>query len=274
MPMPKNLENNLEKMFFRHLLLLIFVAFISCNKDTTTAVAAPKTLTTTTSTVGSLLPKNNIGYTIEHTYYTLSYSEANRQAEWVAYNLSPSLINGLQARTDDFRIDPKVKNNAVSSGDYTGSGYDRGHLCPAADMKLNLTSMSETFYMSNMSPQQPSFNRGIWETLESRVRTWALEKNGVYVVTGPVLKSSCGSIDKGTIKVPCTYYKIIFKDNGADKIAIALLLNNQGSSASLKSFVTTIDNIENLTGIDFLSGLPDDIESKIESSINTASWSW
>jgi len=71
-----------------------------------------------------------------------------------------------------------VKNNPVGSGDYSGNGYDRGYLCPTGDMKLNLTSMSETFYMSNMSPQNPSFNRGIWETLESRVRTWALEKNG------------------------------------------------------------------------------------------------
>jgi endonuclease G len=167
-----------------------------------------------------------------------------------------------------------VKKNPVGSGDYSGSGYDRGHLCPAGDMKLNLTSMSETFYMSNMSPQDPSFNRGIWETLESRVRTWALEKNGVYVVTGPILKNICGSIKNGTISVPCSYYKIVFKDNGTEKIAIALILNNQGSSSSLKSFVTSIDNIEALTGIDFFSSLSDDIENKLESTINTSSWSW
>jgi endonuclease G len=192
----------------------------------------------------------------------------------VAYNLTPSFINGSQERTDNFRIDPKVKNNPVGSGDYSGSGYDRGHLCPAGDMKLNLTSMSETFYMSNMSPQDPSFNRGIWETLESRVRTWAIEKNGVYVVTGPILKNICGSIKNGTISVPCSYYKIIFKDNGTEKIAIALILNNQGSSSGLKSFATSIDNIESLTGIDFFSGLSDDIENKLESTINTSSWSW
>lgn len=249
--------------------VLLLLLFVSCTKDTASINAQSSVVAST-----SLTPTTNRGYLIQHTYFTLSYSEANRQAEWVAYNLTPESINGPQERTDNFRIDPKVRNNPVGSGDYSGSGYDRGHLCPAGDMKLNLTSMSETFYMSNMSPQIPSFNRGIWETLESRVRTWALEKNGVYVVTGPILKNICGTIKNGTISVPCSYYKIVFKDNGNEKIAIALILNNQGSSSSLKSFVTSIDNIEALTGIDFFSSLSDDIENKLESTINTSSWSW
>ena len=249
--------------------VLLLWLFVSCTKDTASINAQSSVVAST-----SLTPTTNRGYLIQHTYFTLSYSETNRQAEWVAYNLTPESINGPQERTDNFRIDPKVRNNPVGSGDYSGSGYDRGHLCPAGDMKLNLTSMSETFYMSNISPQNPSFNRGIWETLESRVRTWALEKNGVYVVTGPILKNICGTIKNGTISVPCSYYKIVFKDNGNEKIAIALILNNQGSSSSLKSFVTSIDNIEALTGIDFFSSLSDVIENKLESTINTSSWSW
>ena len=248
---------------------LFFILFVSCTKDTIKIYAQSPVVEST-----SLIPTTNRGYLIKHTYFTLSYSESNRQAEWVAYNLTPASINGSQERTDDFRVDPMVKNNPVGSNDYSGSGYDRGHLCPAGDMKLNLNSMSESFYMSNMSPQEPSFNRGIWETLESRVRIWAIEKNGVYVVTGPILKNICGSIKNGTISVPCSYYKIVFKDNGTEKIAIALILNNQGSGLALKSFVTTIDNIEALTGIDFFSNLSDDIENKIESSTITSSWSW
>lgn len=248
---------------------IILLTIFSCNKGDN--ISAAQDSVTSTST---LIPTNNKGYLIAHTYYSLSYSESNRQAEWVAYDLTPASINGTQVRTDDFKIDPFVKNNPVGSGDYSGSGYDRGHLCPAADMKLNFTSMSETFYMSNMSPQEPSFNRGIWESLESKVRTWAIEKNGVYVVSGSILKDICGTINNGTISVPCTYYKIVFNDNGTEKIAIALKLNNQGSSSTLKSFVTTIDNIESLTGIDFFSGLSDDIENKMESTINTSSWSW
>lgn len=249
---------------------LFLMLFASCAKDTTTTVNPQSTVVSLTS----LIPTTNRGYLIQHTYFSLSYSETNRQAEWVAYNLTPAFINGLQDRTDDFRIDTKVKNNPVRSGDYSGSGYDRGHLCPAADMKLNKTAMSETFYMSNMSPQEPMFNRGIWELLESKVRTWAIEKNGVYVVTGPILRNICGTINNGTISVPCSYYKIVFKDKGTEKIAIALILNNQSSTSSLKSFATSIDNIESLTNIDFFSGLPDDIENKMESAINTSNWSW
>ena len=145
---------------------LLLLLFVSCSKDTTIISAQSSFVGST-----SLVPTTNKGYLIQHTYFTLSYSETNWQAEWVAYTLTPASINGTQERTDNFRIDPNVKSNPVGSGDYTGSGYDRGHLCPAGDMKLNLTSMSETFYMSNMSPQNPSFNRGIWETLESRART-------------------------------------------------------------------------------------------------------
>ena len=250
-------------------LFIILLTTLSCTRSDN--LSAPKDKVNSSST---LIPTNNRGYLIAHTYYSLSYSESNRQAEWVAYDLNPASINGTQVRTDDFKFDPFVKNNPVGSSEYSGSGYDRGHLCPAADMKLNFTSMSETFYMSNMSPQEPSFNRGIWASLESKVRTWAIEKNGVYVVTGPVLRNICGSVNNGSISVPCFYYKIVFKDNGVDKIAIALLLNNQGSNSSLKSFTTSIDNIESLTGIDFFSVIPDEIENKIESTINTGNWSW
>ena len=250
--------------------LFCYLVFLfSCSKETNSSLAQA-----TLNNNISLLPTTSKGYVINHTYYTLSYSEANRQAEWVFYNLTPALINGTQTRTDDFRVDPLVKNNPVKSTDYTGSGYDRGHLCPAADMTLNLNAMSETFYMSNMSPQAPSFNRGIWSTLEDRVRTWALEKNGVYVVTGPILNNSCGAINNGTIAVPCAYYKIIYKDNGTEQMAIALMLNNQGSSANLITFVCTIDQVEALTGINFLSALPDNIENKLESTVAISNWSW
>jgi endonuclease G len=117
----------------------------------------------------SLEPKSS-GEIIKHSYYTLAYSEENEQAYWVYYVLTPEEINGTQTRTDDFRPDPAVSTGSASLADYSGSGYDRGHLCPAADMKLNKTSMSETFYLSNMSPQLAGFNRGIWSTVEDQVR--------------------------------------------------------------------------------------------------------
>jgi endonuclease G len=218
----------------------------------------------------TLLPANNKGITIKHTYYTLSYSEADKQAEWVAYYLTPASINGLQKRSSKFLPDPLL-SNPIGPNSYTKSGYDRGHLCPAADMKLNSVSMNETFYMSNMSPQAPSFNRGIWSKLEDKVRDWALQKNGVYVVTGPLLNKSCGVVSK-SITVPCAFYKIVFKQTKAGVEAIAFMLPNVGSSMSLSQFVVSIDYIESLTGIDFFVNLPDSEEEKFESRVLTNNW--
>ena len=115
-----------------------------------------------------LLPTSTTGQIIKHQYFTLSYSEPHEQAEWVYYKLTPQLINGTQSRTDNFRTDPMVTSGSAQLNDYKGSGFDRGHLCPAADMKINRDAMSETFYMSNMSPQHPSFNRGIWKKLKQQ----------------------------------------------------------------------------------------------------------
>ena len=220
----------------------------------------------------TLLPTNNKGLTIKHTYYTLSYSSIDRQAEWVAYSLTPMLINGSQKRASKFMADPKI-TDAVGPSSYTKSGYDRGHLCPAADMKLNSVSMNETFYMSNMSPQAPSFNRGIWSKLEDKVRDWALQKNGVYVVTGPLLNKTCGLVAR-SITVPCAFYKIIFKQTKEGAEAIAFMLPNAGSALPLKNFVISIDELEALTGLDFFAALPDEEEEKFESRVLTNNWQW
>lgn len=225
-----------------------------------------------TSVSDTLLPSNYKGYTISHTYYTISYSESDKQAEWAAYYLTPASIGGSQKRASKFMPDPLLKE-PVKPNYYTKTGYDRGHLCPAADMKLNGVSMTESFYMSNMSPQVPSFNRGIWSKLEDKVRDWAIQKNGVYVVTGPLLNKSCGTI-AGAISVPCSFYKIIFKQTPHGAEAIAFILSNAGSNLPLKQFVVTIDYLETLTGIDFFASLSDAEEEKFESVVLTNNWQW
>lgn len=243
----------------RILLLFIVLLSISCKSD---EIKPPD--------ITGFEPKS-VGEIVKHTYYTLSYSEDNEQAFWVYYELTSELINGNQSRTDDFRADPMVSTGSASLNDYKGSGYDRGHLCPAADMALNKTSMSESFYLSNMSPQVPGFNRGIWSTLESQVREWALGYQKLYVVTGPIFKDNKGSIGEDNVTVPGYYYKVLF--DGKDKM-IALILTNESSSKSLDQFVVTVDDIEQKTGIDFFPGLDDKLENKLESSVNTTGWSF
>jgi endonuclease G, mitochondrial len=241
-------------------LFFVFILSISCKSDDG---MQPN------ETIG-FEPKSN-GEIIKHTYYSLSYSEDNEQAYWVYYELTPELINGNQSRTDDFRADPLVSTGSASLEDYKGSGYDRGHLCPAADMTLNKTSMSETFYLSNMSPQIAGFNRGIWSTMEDQVRKWALKYNKLYVVTGPIFKDNIGAIGEDKVTVPGYYYKVLFDGNNR---MIGLILPNASSSKSLDQFVVTIDEIEKQTGIDFFPGLDDQLENQLEKSVDTSNWSF
>lgn len=128
-----------------------------------------------------IYPQFEQGQIIEHTYYTLSYAENHEQAYWVFYELTHEEVKGGVKRSDNFREDPKVSSGSASLEDYKGSGYDRGHIAPAADMAFNKTAISESFYLSNMSPQHPSFNRGYWKKLESEVRNWAYSRGRIFV---------------------------------------------------------------------------------------------
>lgn len=239
-------------------LLFVFILSISCKSDDG---VQPNVIT-------GFEPKS-VGEVIKHTYYTLAYSEDNEQAYWVYYELTPELINGTQSRTDDFRADPLVSTVSASLEDYKGSGYDRGHLCPAGDMKLNKTAMSETFYLSNMSPQVAGFNRGIWSTLEDQVRDWALKYSKLYVVTGPIFKDNLGEIGTDKVTVPGYYYKVLF--DGKDRM-IGFVLPNAKGTNPIEFYAVSIDSIEDLTGIDFFPELDDQWENQLENQSDYNKW--
>ena len=211
---------------------------------------------------------------INHFGYSLSYNEDHEQANWVIYELTDYEVSGGVKRKNQFRSDPKVKTASASLSDYRGSGYDRGHLAPAGDMKSTYTAMSESFYMSNMSPQLPSFNRGIWKKLESTVRNWAVDYQKVYIVTGAVLTASYPTIGINKVSIPEFYYKVILDYEQPEIKGIGFILPNQKSNKSLQSYAVSIDEVERFTGIDFFHSLPDDVEKQIESDAAVNKWSF
>lgn len=211
---------------------------------------------------------------VSHLAYTLKYDENHEQAAWVAYHLTGTHISGSVSRTDDFRPDGAVKTGSASLIDYRGSGYDRGHLAPAADFTWSITAMSESFFLSNMSPQDPGFNRGIWKRLETNVRNWAVIEGDIYVVTGPILTGHYQSIGANQISVPDYYYKVILDYREPEIKGIGFILPNQKSSSSLQSFAVTIDEVEQQTGIDFFCALNDLTEEQVESGIDLSKWSF
>ncbi|GAB2773301.1 hypothetical protein GCM10027275_15320 [Rhabdobacter roseus] len=210
---------------------------------------------------------------VRRTGYTLKYFEKYEQAAWVAQVLTAQQIQGKEARENVFLNDPEVKSGSAVTADYTRSGYDRGHLAPAADFKNSSQAMKESFYMSNVSPQDPAFNRGVWSELEKLVRAWAYKYDKIYVVTGPVLKPGLQEIGRlNRVAVPEQFYKVVLYVNPPYVKGIAFLMKNEGSDLPLHKFVVSIDEVERLTGIDFFPRLPDDIERRVEARSNPREW--
>ncbi len=218
----------------------------------------------------NLMPKSE-GQVIHHTYYSLAYSEAHEQAYWVYYYLKPDYIHGPAQRSDRFKPDPKVKTGSATLGDYKGSGYDRGHLCPAAAMRIDQTAMDETFYFSNMSPQKHVFNGGKWKELEELVRTWVDKEQELHVVTGPILDSIIDVIGYNKVSVPGSFYKVIYKPGSKAKM-IAFILPHTELTDELTHYIVSVDAVEKRTHIDFFPALDDTLENRLEQNSNPGDW--
>ena len=186
------------------------------------------------------------------------------------YYLSPERVKGTVPRSDRFRADVSVITGSAQLSDFKGSGYDRGHLCPAADNKHTKEAMLESFFMSNMSPQVPSFNRGIWKQSEEQFREWALEREGIYVVTAGVLSDTLETIGENRVSIPDYYYKIAYSPR--DSVMVGFLLSNEGTKSDLKEFMVPVDSIETMTGIDFFPQLEDEMEERLEGGACREKW--
>lgn len=221
-----------------------------------------------------LLPKGVTGdQTVEHLGYTLSYDEETEQAEWVMYRITDKqLYQGKARRTDNFREDPSVTSGSATLEDYTRSGYDRGHLAPAADFKWSDSAMSSTFYFSNMSPQLPGFNRGIWKELEEKTRDQAKQDHELYVVTGPIFKNATTTIGPNEVTVPTHYFKVLLDIYPPEYKAIGYIFEHEKTKKPLRHFAVSIDSVESFTGIDLFPALPDSVETPLEADFNIHKW--
>ncbi|CAA9200379.1 DNA/RNA non-specific endonuclease [Flavobacterium collinsii] len=208
------------------------------------------------------LPTSTTKQIVKHKYYTLSYNEKFEQAEWVAYELKKEYLKNADYKRPYFIEDPKVTTGSADWRNYKKSGYDKGHLCPAGDMEFNESAYNDTFYTSNISPQDHDFNSGIWNRLEQKTRYWAEKYNDIYVVTGGILKDSDKKIGTEKVAVPKYFYKIILTKTGKEHKVIAFLVPNKDSDKSLYDFVVPIETLEKMTGIDFFANVKNLSNSK------------
>ena len=220
------------------------------------------------------IPYTNSGdIVIHHNGFSLLYSEKYEQAAWVAYLLTKKEVYGKIPRSNNFREDPTILSGSAKLEDYKGSGYDRGHLAPAGDLKWSKISMQDSFYLSNMSPQTPGFNRDLWRRLEEWVRTQTIKNKELIVVTGPVLTDGPFKkigIDK--VAVPKRYFKVLLDFEEPEVKAIGFIMENRASNKPVTYFAVSVDTVEETTGIDFFYLLPDTLEDKLESQNNIKLW--
>lgn len=219
------------------------------------------------------LPKTKKGILVKHKYYSLSYANKYKDAEWVAYKLTDTMIIGPAERKNNFCFDSLVPGGTAGKDDYPGKEYDRGHLCPAEDMSFSQEATDTTFYMSNMTPQMGSFNRGIWKKLEMKVRGWVKKYKELYVISGAVLKNGFQRIGpKKDISVPMEFYKIVLVNTKTYKKVIAFLIPHKKSNAPLATFVVPVDSVEKITGVNFFPALPNKLEKELESKVVLEGW--
>ena len=214
---------------------------------------------------------------IQHEGYTVSYNSDYRIANWVAYVLTDKEARSDRAeRQNKFVVDPLVKGASATNEDYTRTGFDRGHLAPAGDMKWSEKAMRESFYLSNITPQKPGLNRGIWKELEEQIRLWARENGAVLIATGPVIPDEeLSRLGKNRVGVPRHFYKVLCMvvDNRLEGVGF-LFENRDYGTTPLRQLMVPIDRVEQVTGIDFFPTLPDDEERRMEATVHADLWSF
>lgn len=209
---------------------------------------------------------------IDRSGFALGYSNSRRQALWVSYILTAEHLNAPQVkRSNKFRPDPLLKFDPVRPEQYNRTGFDRGHLAPASDMTYSRETMEQSFFMTNISPQLPACNRGVWKRIETRIRDWARQESQLYVITGPVFTGESRCMKGTDIPIPDAFYKVALDLTPPMKM-IAFLVPNRASKRPIRSFVVTVDEVEAVTGMNFFTNLDDRIEAELERNSDIGEW--
>lgn len=217
------------------------------------------------------LPAEMKNVVCQYSGFTSYFNPDTHIPNCVAYEIIESETTGDEPRKKSFEADHTIDGCAESS-DYRNSGYDRGHMAPAADMKWSKVAMEESFLMTNICPQVKSLNSGIWHRLEQRVREWAARDSSIIVVCGPIFTPGkpVEQIGEIGVAVPHRFFKALYAPGR--NIGIAFIFDNDKVKGELRKYAVTIDSVERETGLDLFYNLPDDIENEVENQCNYKLW--
>lgn len=204
--------------------------------------------------------------------FNVSFNADNRTPNWVAWELLRSETSGETGRYNKFWQDEEL-DGCPTTRDYSNSGYDRGHLCPAADQKWSPEAMVDCFSLANIAPQDHSLNTGAWKTLENKERQWAERDSAIVIVAGPIYeKSDTIRIGQAGVRVPGAFFKVMIAPYLDQPRGIAFVYPNMTAPGNMENYVMTIRDVEKLTGYDFFHNLPDELEEAVETVSSFRDW--
>ena len=220
-------------------------------------------------TVG--VPRGMSDTLVRYDAFDVHFNSERGIANCALYELVNNELYGTVERGNEFTADPGVKGCPLPE-DYAGSGFDRGHLVPAGDLKWNGTAMRQSFLTTNVGPMHKALNEGGWAKLEEKVREWTARDSALLVFTGPVVSDGDTTLASGRVKVPSAYYKVIMAPCVRPIRVIAFIYPNGHSGGRLRQYAVSVDEVERRTGLDFFPTLPPEEQQRLESPVNLGAW--
>ena len=267
--MPRTL---LSQLLFTLMALLVSTGATTCARTQSSRPESIAIPSDSTDLLNVIIPTHIPSQTKDYEGFRLSFNADNHTPNWVAWELTDNETDGANSRTNKFWLDTEIEG-CPDTKDYTRSGYDRGHICPAADNKLTPQMMHDCFVMTNVCPQAHNLNAGAWKTLETKERLWANKLKKIVIVAGPIYDSNdTQRIGNTGVRVPSAFYKVIIAPYSDTPMGIGFIYPNMSSPGNMFNYAMTIDQVEEITGYDFFHNLPDDIENTIESTLNVKQW--
>lgn len=269
------------KMTMKNLLLSTFLAATSMASAIALPISTPGVASFSNTSASLPLEQpatlhNHPEQIVVHTGYRLSFNRETLCPNWVAWELTANETEGSMQRSNDFRPDEMLPYRyQVTTDDYKHSGYDRGHMCPSADMKWSSTAQSECFFMSNICPQTHALNAGGWEKVERACRRWAKREGKVYIVCGPIFNDARKQLYIGKsvkIRVPNAFFKVVLSLKKGEEKAIGFYFTNRDGKQNMGDATKTVDEIEKITRMDFFPQLNDALERRVEAQNNLSLW--
>ena len=217
------------------------------------------------------VPRSMNDTLVRYDAFDVHFNSERGIANCALYELVNNELYGTVERGNEFTADPGVKGCPLPE-DYAGSGFERGHLVPAGDLKWNGTAMRQSFMLTNVGPMHKALNEGGWAKLEEKVREWTARDSALLVFTGAVVSDGDTTLASGRVKVPSAYYKVILAPCVRPMRVIAFIYPNGHSGGRLRQYAVSVDEVERRTGLDFFPTLPPEEQQRLESPVNLDAW--